>query len=57
METDPGTHWAILFLYFYENQMMAELASNNKTKGPHFGHGCTETYPEELELKLENQGP
>lgn len=32
METDPGTHWAILFLYFYENQMMAELASNDKTK-------------------------
>ena len=57
METDPGTHWAILFLYFYENQMMAELASNNKTKGRHFGHGCTETYPEELELKLENQDP
>ena len=56
MGTDPGTHWAILFLYFYENQMMAEFASNNKTKGRHFGHEYTETYPEELELKLENQG-
>ena len=56
MGTDPGTHWAILFLYFYENQMMAEFASNNKTKGRHFGRAYTETYPEELELKLENQG-
>lgn len=56
MGTDPGTHWAILFLYFYENQIMAEFASNNKTKGRHFGHAYTETYLEELELKLENQG-
>ena len=36
--------------------MMAKFASNNKTKGRHFGHEYTETYPEELELKLENQG-
>ena len=36
LEIDPAPFWANSFLYFYENQFMTELISNNKFKTRRF---------------------
>ena len=36
MGIDPALFWANLFLYFYQNQFMTELISNNEIKYQHF---------------------